>query len=194
MEEDKSLIPTVETTIFAGEYGADDITFLIEKKYNGVQLDTATVSCKYILPNGYGGSEELTKDSLPYNDDLYQYKFPIGKNISSEPGKVEIWLSIMSGGQSIIRSGSVFITISPTKDITEYLPPDDKTQLDVIAAKVAELEMSKADSISYDPYEKTLQLTASGHSIGSPVSTADIADDDDIIVFGLNDRGDPNGD
>ena len=59
MNEDKSLMITVPTTIYRGEKNSDLITFLIPGEYEGNNIADYKMTMRYILPSCLGRSEEL---------------------------------------------------------------------------------------------------------------------------------------
>lgn len=185
MENDKTLFATIESTIFEGESGADVITFLTPKNYNDINLADCTMLCRYILPDGIGYSDVLNLYPVPYNDDLYQYKLPVGSKLTSKQGKVELWLTAIDyADKTILKTDTISIQIMASKNIVDYLSNEDLNQLDALAAKIEEIESSQVDSLIYDPDDKILQLSADGEPVGDAVSTEEIADDGKVILFG----------
>lgn len=169
MNDDKSLIITVPTTIYRGEKNADVITFLIPAEYEGKNLADCAVSMRYMLPSNTGRS-----DALVYRPEMYkgylQYSTPANTRLTSEEGIITAWLTGFDMDDNVIfKTGEVLIPISPSKNITDYLPHEDLDQLDQLSAQVAELERRKADNITFHADDHTLQLLADGAEIGDRV-------------------------
>lgn len=171
MNDDKSLATTVQATIYQNEKGADTLVFLLPKYYEEENLADCTVLLRYILPNGIGKSEELEVEPEPYNSRYYRYHLKITSTLTETAGEIEVWLSIINMYDNLVlKSGETIIQITPAKDITDYLASEDLNQLDRLAAQVKELELNKADGISYDNKTRILQLTSGNAMIGNKVS------------------------
>ena len=169
MNSDKNLIITVLTTIYRGDKNADLITFLLPAEYEGKNIADCSITMRYVLPNGIGRS-----DSLVYQPEMYkgylQYSTPVNTRLTSEEGVVTIWLTGFDMDDNVLfKTGEVPVTISPSKDITDYLPPEDLDQMDQLAAQVADLERRKADSITFHAEDNTIQLLSNHSEIGDRV-------------------------
>lgn len=192
MNEDKSLMTTVKSKIYQNEKNADTLVFLVPMHYEDKNIAECTVILRYILPNKVGRSEELEMCPEPYKD-YYQYRLKVSSTLTNIPGKIELWLSIIDANDDLLmKSDNIFVTVYPTKDITRYLSPNDRNQLDKLSEKVAQLEMRKADNIFFDEDEQYLQLTSNGSPIGDKVNmTAYVGGE--IIEFD-KDSDDADGD
>lgn len=185
MNSDKSLTTTIKATIYQHEKNADTLVFLVPKTYEDIDLANCTMLIRYILPTGIGKSEELEMDPEPYKT-YYQYRLKVTTMITSVPGKIELWLSAIDLQDNLIfKSGTAFIEVSPSKDITDYFSDEDMEQLDKLNAKVALLEQNKADNIIYDSEDNYLQLTANGTPIGNKIDMESVSADvtDEVIDF-----------
>lgn len=186
MNTDKSLTTTIKSTIYQREKNADTLVFLVPMTYDDIDMADCTMLIRYILPSGIGKSEELEMDPEPYKT-YYQYRLKVTSMITSVPGKIELWLSAFDLQDNLIfKSGTAFIEVSPSKDITDYFSGEDMEELDKLNAKVALLEQSKADNIIYDDEGNYLQLTASGVPIGNKIDMESVTEDvtDEVIDFG----------
>ena len=151
---DKSLITTIKSKIYQGERNADTLVFLVPMEFENQNLADCTMLLRYILPDGTGKSEELELDVEPYNNH-YRYKLKTSSKFTEISGKVELWLSAVDMYDNfILKSGSMFIDILPSKNISDYLSSEDLDQLDKLSAKVESLEKNKADNIIYDQEKK----------------------------------------
>ncbi len=195
MNNDKSLITTIKATIYQNEKNADTLVFLVPQTYERIDMADSTMLLRYILPNGIGKSEELEMDPEPYKT-YYQYRLKVTTAITSMPGKIELWLSAIDLHDNLIfKSGTAFIEVSPSKDITDYFSGEDMEQLDRLNAKVAILEQNKADNIIYDCDGNYLQLTANGAPIGDKIDMESVTEDvvDEVIDFDSNASGSGSG-
>ena len=181
MNEDKSLMITVPTTIYRGEKNSDLITFLIPGEYEGNNIADYKMTMRYILPSGLGRSEELVFQPEMYKSYL-QYSTQLNSRFTEERGEITIWLTAFGrDGDIVLKTGEVAVTISQSKDISAYLPPNELDQIDQLAAKVAELEAKKADGLSYDEAKSVVYLTRGG----IPIQNSEVyvcMDDNNAIV------------
>ena len=86
-----------------------------------------------------------------------------------------------------LKTGSIYINVTPSKDITDYFSPESRDQLEQLTIKVSKLEKEKADNIMYDSEEKYLQLTSQGKPIGDQLDMSSVDtggnEDDEVIDF-----------
>lgn len=173
VQDNKSLLVTVPTTIYRGETGADTLTFLIPQNYEGTNLADCSVMLRYIRADKVGHSEELKLTPEMYNGYL-QYAIAIDTDVTGEPGDVVLWLSCISYQDAVIfKTGELTIKVLPSPEIEKYLPPDDLDQLDRLEAEVKNLKDTKADNLIYDESDGSIQLAADGNPIGDEVMVGD---------------------
>lgn len=181
--DSKELLMTIPTTIYCGEANADLITFLIPMNYGERNLADCMVAMRYVLPSGIGHSEALVYHPEPYKNYL-QFTTPINTRLTAEAGEITLWLSVFHFDEGVVlKTSEIIIPVSPSKNITEYLPVADLEQIDQLAAKVAALETNKADDLTYDPEDKMLQLTAGGTPVGKAIDMSKMVNEDDVIDF-----------
>ena len=169
MNSDKSLVITVQTTIYRGEQNADMITFLIPAEYEGKNVADCSVSMRYVLPDGTGLSDVLAYQPETYRGYL-QYRTPANTRMTSQAGTVTIWLNCFDEDNNVLfKTGEAPVVIRPSRDISDYLPQDDLDQIDLLSAKIADLERRKADNIVFHTEDNTLQLLSEGAEIGDRI-------------------------
>lgn len=169
MNSDKSLVITIPTTIFRGETRADLITFLVPAEYEGINLADCAMLMRYILPDGAGKSEPLSYLPEMYKSYL-QFSTIVNTRLTAQDGEVIVWLTAIDGDDGVVlKTGEAIIDIQPSKDIADYFPEEDLDQLDQLAARISELEDTKADNIIFDDVNSTIQLTANGKPIGDKI-------------------------
>lgn len=167
---DKSLTTTIHAKIYQGEKNADTLVFLAPRKYENTNLADCDLMLRYILPSGYGKSEELEMDPIPYNENYYRYHLKVTTELTEVPGEIELWLTAIDLNDNVVlKSDTAEIEILPTKNISDYFSPDDLDQLDRLSAQVEMLSREKADGLTYDEAQRYLQLTADGVPIGNIV-------------------------
>ena len=182
MNTDKSLVATIRSTIYQGECNSDTLVFLVPMKLNNQDLSNYSFFLKYILPDGTGVSEELIKDAEPYKNH-YRFGLNVSTKITSLCGQVELWFAILDASKNVIlKSSSVYLNISPVKDIVQYLPSEKLDQLDKLEIEVKKLSAEKADNLSYNKDKESLQLLSNGAPIGDAISIAS-TNFGDVIEF-----------
>lgn len=186
MSEDKSLVTTVQATIYQNEKNADTLVFLLPKFYEEENLADCTILLRYLLPDGIGKSEELEMSPIPYNKEYYRYNLKVNTRITAIPGIIELWLcAINLHDDVVLKTGTTTIEVTAVKEIMDYLAPEDLNQLDKLTAKVKHLEAHKADDLAVNEEGNTIQLTSNGTPIGQSVElnlNQVWADMDDIII------------
>lgn len=184
MNADKTLQTTIHANIYQGEKNADMLVFLIPKLYGNQNVADCDLLMRYILPSGYGRSEALELALEPYNSNYYRYDLKLDTKLTELAGDIEIWLSAISLNDNVVfKTGSVELTILPSKDIADYLNPKSRDQLDKLSEKVSKLESEKADNIFYDESGDYLQLSSNGSAIGNKVDMSKVKGDDGAIDF-----------
>lgn len=186
MNDDKSLIITVPTTIYRGEKNADLITFLIPAKYENQNVADCSVVMRYILPDGTGHS-----DALVYLPEMYkgylQYSTPVNTRLTAQEGQVTIWLTGFDLEDNVVlKTSEVLIKVEASRNITDHLSQGDLDQLDQMSAKILDLEQRKADNITFHAEDNTLQLVADGSEIGDRVEIPVGANGGSVYVPSIN--------
>ena len=166
----------------------DNLHFLVDPSYKGIDMSDFTVMLEYILPV----SKEYHTEILVKSDELYkeklEYKLPFDTSLTKEAGDIEIQLTFVrvilnpdgSNTQQIRKTSPTTITILPITAWSNIIPDSALTALDqriVMTQAMLEaanemvnyLDETKADNIVYDENNKTLQLTSHGTPIGDKV-------------------------
>jgi len=170
MDDDKTLVTTVPATIYCGESGADALMFLIPVSYGENSMADFTLLIHYILPDGTGCSEELLLDAIPYSTKYYKYHLVVDSHLTSKAGDIELWLTAVNAQDSVIlKTSSTIVTIEKSKNVEDYLPSEDRSQLAQLVIQVDELQRNKADGLAYDDTSRELRLTSNGELIGNHV-------------------------
>lgn len=179
MNDDKSLVITIPTTIYRGETRADIITFLVPSSYGPVNVADGEMILRYIGPDGIGRSEPLAYLPEKYKDYL-QFSTVINTKLTSNEGEIILWLAVVDGDkQVVLKSGEAIVEIQPSQDITMYLPDEDIDQLDSLVIRMDRLENTKADNIMFDRQTSTIQLLSNGVPVGDRIM---ISVDVDVCV------------
>lgn len=187
MENDKSLVTTIKSTIYRGELNANRILFLLPNEWEEHLMADYGVRLDYILPDEVGYSEMLAAEPDGYKGYL-QFYVPLDSPMTAQVGKVELWLSVLDrDGAVVIKTGSVCLAVEERKAIADYYPAEKRELIAALAGDVETLKHTKADNLIYDTKDNFLQLTAEGQPIGGKVSTTKIVNDASAIIqFGAN--------
>lgn len=169
MQSDKSLTITIPTTVYRGETNADLITFLLPAVYEEKNIADCSIVMRYVLPDGTGCSDVLDMEPELYKGHC-QCTTPINTRLTVQEGKVLLWLTASDHQDGVvIKTGEVIITVRPSRNLYDYLPQGQLDQLDLLDAKVAQLQGTKADDLVYNTEDNSLRLSANGEEIGDVV-------------------------
>ena len=171
MEDGKELITTVRGTIYQYERNADTLVFLLPQKYEETDMADCTVYMRYVLPSGSGYSETIEMDPVPYSEEYYRYRLKAASRFTKEFGMITLWLTALKhDSEVLLETGDAVVPVLERKNIDEFLSDDDKSKIDLMDEKIAQLQRDKADGLSYDKETRKLQLTADGIAIGEDVT------------------------
>jgi hypothetical protein len=206
VNDDNTLMTSVKERIMQRSKLVDDLCFLAKPTYKGYDMSKFTVVLEYLAPvSKKYHSEILTLSEIQYKDHL-MYTLPFDTALTAEAGKVELQLTFAmaeldANGKSIQRvrkTSKTYIEIIPITAWSDIIPDEALTAIDQRILKVdaqlkalveAENAMfdSKADNISYNEDEHTLQLMSGNKMIGDKVALKDNMSDPDgvpIVDFG----------
>lgn len=191
MNDDKSLVITIPTTIYRGERNADLITFLVPSEYEGKNMADCAFLMRYINPNNVGKSEALAYKPEKYKNYL-QFSTVVNTRLTDCEGDITLWLTAMDNDDAVIlKTGEAIVTVESSKDIADYMSTEDMDQLDRLEAQVEELMKQKADNIVFHEDDNTIQLTANGVEIGDRIAVAIDTEDEAVCVknVSINEEG-----
>ena len=177
MNDDKSLIITVPSTIYRGENNSGMITFLVPAQYQGKNLTEYSFWMRYTLPSNVGDSEPLSIESEIHKGYL-KLSTIINTRISKEEGPVTVWLTATDSSDYVVfKSGELRININPSQDISDCLEQEDVDQLDLIDIEVDKLQDAVED------LEERIGQSAEGIS---PIIT--LNETDDGVLLAITDK------
>jgi hypothetical protein len=212
INENNEIVTTVKERIMQRSKLVDNLHFLMNPSYKGIDMSDFTVTMEYILPV----SREYTTETLVKSDVLYkgqlEYTLPFDTCLTKEAGRIDIQLTFTkvsldadgNSKQQVRKAGPATITIVPVSAWSNIIPDGALSALDqrilmVDAMINAANEMNnylyetKADNIVVNKETNTIQLTANGSPIGDAVeySTCGIksfnVDENDNITVTLID-------
>lgn len=186
--ENNELSTSIRERIMQRSKLVDNLHFLVDPTYKNVDMSDWTVLMEYLLPV----SREYKTEILVKSPELYknklEYTVPFDTNLTREAGKVEVQLTFIKveldadgvATQRVRKTSPTTITIVPIAAWSDIIADNALTALDqrLIQAEAiinAASEMTnylnetKADNITLNKDEKTIQLTANGIPIGDAI-------------------------
>lgn len=124
LNEDKTLSITQMDSLYRGEHFSEKAVFLVPKTVGDIDILSSKIYLSYIRPDEVGDIAILVRQEQMYNADYYQFIAPITCKLTKFPGRVCIWLNIMSGNccpPITIKSGECYLPIEDSKNMDDYL-------------------------------------------------------------------------
>ena len=200
INEDNTLTCSVEERIMERSKMVDNLHFLADTTYKGVDMSDYTVLLEYLLPvSKRYKTEILTKSDELYKNKL-EYVLPFDTSLTNEPGDVQIQLTFSNitmdpdgkTTQHVRKVGPGVVHIVPISAWSDVVPDASLTAVDqrILALEALAKSLqdrnqaifdSKADNLSYDDH--VLQLTSGGKKIGNAIkiTTESVETDDGSI-------------
>ncbi len=204
VNSDNSLYGSHKERIMKGSKLVDNLVFIVEPIYKGIDMTNASVMLEYVLPiSREYKTEYLTLSDEKYNDCFLQYKLPFDSNLTKEAGAIEIQLTFAyadmdaSGKivQRVRKTSSTTIDIIPISVWSDIIPDSALSALDqrilkqdaqikalTDLANVLEDGVNIVDNLVYDDANSTLQLSANGVGVGDKVSVRNMLDEGAPVV------------
>ena len=183
---DNSLTASVTERIMQRSKLVDNLHFLADTIYSGVDMTDYTVLLEYKLPVSKSYKTEILKKSTELYKNKLEYKLPFDTNLTSEAGDIEFWLTfsdveMTAEGepiQHVRKVGPGVVHIIPISNWADVVPDEALSSLDQRLIELIALNKSmydqlninldgKADNIKYQ--NNILQLTSNGKEIGNAV-------------------------
>ena len=130
INENNEIITTVKERIMQRSKLVDNLHFLMNPTYKGLDMSDFTVTMEYVLPV----SREYRTETLVKSDELYkeqlEYKLPLDTYLTKEAGKIEIQLTFTkvsldaegNSKQQVRKAGPAVITIVPISAWSDIIP------------------------------------------------------------------------
>lgn len=194
--ESNELVTSIKERIMQRSKLVDNLHFLVEPTYKGIDMSGFTATLEYLLPV----SREYHTETLVKSADLYkekiEYKLPFDTNLTKEAGNIEIQLTFIKVGmdadgkdiQMVRKTSTTTIKILPISAWSDIIADDSLTALDqrllqaeaminaanemynTIGEMAQYIDENKADNITYNEEDNYIQLTANGTPIGDKIT------------------------
>lgn len=189
VNEDNTLTASQKQRIIQRSKLVDDLCFLTAPTYNGHDLTDATVLLEYVKPV----SREYKTETLVLSEERYdgylKYILPVDTELTKEAGNIELQLSFIyvamdADGNTEQRvrktAPAIKVKIIPVEAWCDIVPDSALSAIDQRIIKVdAQLKAlndlntvvldSKADNITYNESENSLQLMSGKNVIGDKI-------------------------
>lgn len=205
VNDDNTLVTSVKERIMQRSKLVDNLCFLANPIYKDVDMSQFTVVLEYLSPvSKKYHTEVLELAETQYKNHL-MYTLPFDTELTAEAGKIEIQLSFSMAdldeyGRSIQRvrkTSTTYIEIFPITAWSDIIPDSALTAIDQRILKVdAQLKAlveaenavfdTKADNLSYNEDENSLQLMAGENKIGSKITLKSNNSEDGVPVVDIN--------
>lgn len=207
LDDQMNLVITEKEAIYRGDNLNQKITYLVPLKIGDIDMLSATIFLNYIRSDGTPDVVILERQEEKYNESYYRYFLPVTCKISKYAGAVCTWMQICSGSASnpvVSKSGECILQIQESKDMDEYLGDRQVTamyqlqkQVDdgftSIDSAIDSIIAEKADNITFNSEDSTIQLVADGQPIGDKITVSSnvgtgiedmrISVDGELLVF-----------
>lgn len=211
VDENHSLIATNKERIMQRSSNVNSLCFLVPAQLNDIDIANSTVLLEFVLPV----SHKYDSKVLSLSDDSYQsnylsYSLPFDSSLTAEPGELKVQLTFLyieldendEPVEKAKKTEEYKIKITPIAAWSDYIPDGQLTALDqrilktdaqikameeLLNANDLALE-NKADNLSYDSSENTLQLKSGDNLIGDKVKlnnteSTDLEDGIPVVDF-----------
>lgn len=124
LDDSMNLVITAREPLFRGDNLNRKIVYLMPLTVGDIDMLTAYVYLNYIRADGVADVVVLERMEEMYNEDYYQYTFPVTCKLTKYPGEVCTWMQIYTGTPSnpnIQKTGECMLQIQESKNIDNYL-------------------------------------------------------------------------
>lgn len=219
VNEDNSLYGSHKERIMQRSKLVDNLIFIVDPIYKGIDMTDASVMLEYVLPvSREYKTVNLVLSKERYNDCYLQYKLPFDTDLTSQAGLVELQLTFVKTGlnadgtdiQRVRKTSVTTINIIPITAWSDIIPDAALSCLDqrlvmldasmrAINDYIDVVDSNKVDNLVYNEKDETLQLTSKGVGVGDKVSVRNMIDEGIPVVdldsnSGNNNNNGENGD
>lgn len=207
INENNEIVTTVKERIMQRSKLVDNLHFLVEPTYKGIDMSDFTVMLEYLLPVSREYQTEILVKSNELYKEMLEFKLPFDTCLTKEAGHIELQLTFLrvsldaegNSIQQVRKVGPATITIVPISAWSNIIADSALSALDQRLIQIDSMlnmanEMNqylvetKADNIVHDKTTNTLQLTANGQPIGDIVELGDMGTN--IVSIEVDENGD----
>lgn len=189
VNEANELVTTIRERIMQRSKLVDNLHFLVEPMYKGVDMSDFTVMLEYLTPVSHEYHTEILVKSEELYKDRLEFKLPFDTNLTREAGDIQVQLTFVkltmdADGktiQQVRKTSATTIKVLPITAWSDVIADSALTSLDQrliqtqamleAANDMANyLDFTKADNITYNEDTNELQLLAGQHTIGNKVT------------------------
>lgn len=188
LNESNELITTVKERIMQRSKLVDNLHFLVEPTYKGIDMSDFTVMMEYLMPVSREYKSEILVKSDTLYKDMLEYKLPFDTCLTKEAGSIEVQLTFVkvsldadgNSKQQVRKTTPTVIKITPISAWSDIIADSALTaidqrliQVDAMLNAANEFNQylcdNKADNIYYDEKGQYIQLIANGSPIGDKI-------------------------
>lgn len=186
--ESNELVTSVKERIMQRSKLVDNLHFLVEPTYKGIDMSGFTAMLEYLTPVGREYRTEVLVKSQELYKDRIEYKLPFDTKLTREAGDIELQLTFVKvtlgadgkDTQMVRKTSPTTIKILPISAWSDIIADSALGAIDQrliqaeamiqAANEMAEyFDSTKADNIIYNEVDKYIQLTANGNPIGNQI-------------------------
>lgn len=189
LNDSNELITSVKERIMQRSKLVDNLHFLVDPTYKGIDMSGFTAMMEYILPTSREYHSEILKKSDTLYKEKLEYKLPFDTCLTKEAGNIEIQLTFVkvsldadgNNTQQVRKTSPTTIKILPISAWSDIVAD---SALDAIDQRLIQAEAmiqavdemaqyigeNKADNITYNEEDNYIQLTANGTPIGDKIT------------------------
>lgn len=219
--ESNELVTSVKERIMQRSKLVDNLHFLVDPTYKGIDMSGFTAMLEYLTPVGREYRTEVLVKSQGLYKDRIEYKLPFDTKLTREAGDIELQLTFVKvtldadgkDTQMVRKTSPTTIKILPISAWSDIIADSSLNAIDqrliqaeamiqAVSEMTQYIDDNKADNITYNEDDNYIQLTANGSpigdkikigNIGTNVSSIQINEDGELVVNYSNGKVDNIG-
>jgi hypothetical protein len=187
--ESNELVTSVKERIMQRSKLVDNLHFLVDPTYKGIDMSGFTAMLEYLTPVGREYRTEVLVKSQELYKDHIEYKLPFDTKLTREAGDIELQLTFVKvtldadgkDTQMVRKTSPTTIKILPISAWSDIIADSSLNAIDqrliqaeamiqAVGEMTQYIDDNKADNISYNKEENYIQLTANGEPIGDKIT------------------------
>lgn len=187
--ESNELVTSVKERIMQRSKLVDNLHFLVDPTYKGIDMSGFTAMLEYLTPVGREYRTEVLVKSQELYKDHIEYKLPFDTKLTREAGDIELQLTFVKvtldadgkDTQMVRKTSPTTIKILPISAWSDIIADSSLNAIDqrliqaeamiqAVGEMTQYIDDNKADNISYNEEENYIQLTANGEPIGDKIT------------------------